>query len=147
MSLFDLKHTYQAKQAVARLKKLITKGARIELTERTGKRTYKQNRYLHLLLTKFAIEYHDTIEYVKQEIFKRIVNPELFSIEVENIKGKRTALRSSSDLDTKELTIAIEKFRDYSSAELGLYLREPHETEYLESIEAEAQKYDNKRWL
>ena len=145
--LYDLKHSYQAKQAIARLKQLIVKGARIELTERTGKRTYKQNRYLHLLLTKFAIEYFDTVEYVKQEIFKRIVNPEIFCMEVTNLKGKRTALRSSSDLDTKELTIAIERFRDYSSVELGLYLPEPNETEYLEAIEAEAQKYNNKRYL
>ena len=146
--LYDLKHSYQAKQAITRLKQLIGKGARIELTERTGKRTYKQNRYLHLLLTKFAMEYYDTVEYVKQEIFKRIVNPEMFCIEVTNLKGKRTALRSSSDLDTKELTLAIERFRDYSvKSELGLYLPEPNETEYLEAIEAEAQKYNNKRYL
>ena len=98
-------------------------------------------------MTKFAIEYFDTVEYVKQEIFKRIVNPEIFCMKVTNLKGKRTALRSSSDLDTKELTIAIERFRDYSSVELGLYLPEPNETEYLEAIEAEAQKYNNKRYL
>lgn len=146
--LYDLKHSYQAKQAIARLKQLIVKGARIELIERTGKRTYKQNRYLHLLLTKFAMEYYDTVEYVKQEMFKRLVNPEIFCMEVTNLKGKRTALRSTADLDTKELTIAIERFRDYSvKSELGLYLPEPHETEYLEAIEAEAQKYNNKRYL
>jgi len=145
MSLYESKYPYMAKQAVERLKYLIGKKARFEITEKKGKRTYKQNSYLHALLGKFALEYHDTLEHCKQEIFKRIVNPDIFCYEVQNIAGKRTALRSSSDLDTKELTIAIERFRDYSSGKLGLYLPEPHETEYLQAIESEIKEYQ--RWL
>lgn len=40
-------------------------------------------------------------------------------------------LRSSRDLDTQEMTTAIERFRNYSSAECGLYLPAPHEGESL----------------
>ena len=149
MSLYDFRYEYQIKQFDARVEKIkkLNPPARVELIVRTGKRTLKQNNYLYLLLTKFAIEYGETVEYVKNEIFKKQVNSELFIFDRLNPKtGKtRPAVRSSSDLDTKELTDAIEKFRNYSSSEFGVYLPEPNETEYLESIENEAEKY--KRWL
>ena len=45
--------------------------------------------------------------------------------------------RSTADLDTKELTTAIDKFRDYSSAEAGIYLPEPKDLAILQDIEIE----------
>lgn len=40
-------------------------------------------------------------------------------------REQKTSWRSTADLDTKELTTAIDRFRNYSSKEAGIYLPEP----------------------
>lgn len=85
----------------------------------------------------FSLETGYTLEETKQEIFKKIVNPSLF---YEGEVGEIVPIqrwRSSASLDTSEMTIAIEKFRDYSSSQAGIYLPSPDEKEFLNSIEIE----------
>ena len=54
----------------------------------------------------------NTMEYVKREYFKRSCNPELFVRTAYDKLAKRDVerLRSSRDLDTGEMTTAIERF-------------------------------------
>ena len=47
-----------------------------------------------------------------------------------------------NDKNTGEMTLAIERFRDWASQEAGIYLPEPHETEMLEQIEIEIKKHE-----
>lgn len=117
----------------------------VELTVKRKRRSLNQNSYLHLILTWFAIEYGDTLEYVKQDIFKKNVNPQIFKSERVNFKtGEvREHWRSSADLNTKEMTVAIERFRNYASKEAGIYLPEANEDKFLQHIEIEASKYEN----
>ena len=64
-------------------------------------------------------------------------NREIFAKQRVNRRGQPvTYWRSTADLDTKELTDAIEKFRNYSSMVAGLYIPEPNE----EAALLEAQK-------
>ncbi|HET8837891.1 MAG TPA: hypothetical protein VFM82_02730 [Flavobacteriaceae bacterium] len=130
-------------RAEERLKWLIEKGKRFELTEKKEKRSISQNSYLHLVLTWYAIEYGDTLEYVKQEVFKKQINPDIFRTEHINKKtGEiRDDWRSTADLDTGELTTAIDRFRNYSSKEAGIYLPEPRDMVLLNQIEAEIEKF------
>ena len=44
-------------------------------------------------------------------------------------------LRSSANLDTKEMTTAIERFRNYASKEAGIYLPSPEDLSQLQEIE------------
>lgn len=130
-------------RAKERLEWLIKKGKRFEIKEKREKRSISQNSYLHLILSWYAIEYGETLEYVKQEVFKKQVNQIIFKTEHINKKtGEiRDDWRSTSELNTKEMTTAIDRFRNYSSKEAGIYLPEPKDMAMLNHIEAEIEKY------
>lgn len=135
--IFDTSIPTIRKKAISRIKHLLDKNAKIEVVEKKNNRTYSQNNYLHLILGYFAIEYGETREYVKQIIFKQWVNEHIFKTEFINYKtGEvREAWKSSADLNTKEMSEATERFRNYSVKNLGLYLPEPKDLAHLEEIE------------
>lgn len=126
--LLDLTKQFEINKAETKLQQLIKKGAKIELTEKKAMRSVKQNSYLHAILTIFAVEYGETIEYTKQTIFKATVNADLFIYERTNkITGEiREALLSSKDISKDEMIIAIEKFRKFAS-ENGIYIMDAEE--------------------
>jgi hypothetical protein len=141
--IYNLKSGIERQKANERLNWLGSKGKRIELKELRGKRTTPQNAYLHLLLNYFAIEVGETLEFIKQDIFKKTVNPAIFKTQRKNPKsGKiRDDWRSSADLDTKELTTAIERFKDWSYQYAGVKLPEANEQEFLDHIQNEIDKH------
>lgn len=116
----------------------------VELKEKKQQRTLAQNRYLFLLFGYFGQEYGLTVEEVKEDIFKRIVNPDTFARR-RNVGGREvTTYRSTTSLDTGEMSLCIDRFRDYSSKECGLYLPEAGETDALVEVErliAMAERY------
>jgi hypothetical protein len=144
---YDLKNKVDQDRFKNRINVLIETCSFVELRKINEKRSLSQNSYLHLLFGWFAIEYGETIDFVKQHIFKKVVNKEIFKTEHVNKKNGviRKDWRSSSNLDSGELTICIDRFRDYSSKEVGIYLPEPNETEYLKQIEIEIER--NKQYL
>lgn len=124
----------------ARCNALYRKGGVVELTDRS-RRTPAQNRYLHLILGWFAVEYGETVRYVKEEYFKRLVNPDLFvTRRHDRWLGDVTLLRSTRDLTVSELSQAVDRFRDWSSREAGIYLPEASEEEMLRSVEVEVNR-------
>ena len=126
--LLDLSKQFEAKKAQVKLQQLIKKGAKVELTEKKGVRSVKQNAYFHAVLTIFAVSYGETREYTKQTIFKATVNPEIFIYERANtITGEvREDLKSSKDITTQEMNLAIERFRNFAS-ENGIYIMDASE--------------------
>lgn len=136
----------ERQKAIERFKWLLNKQARIELKEKKYKRTLRQNAYLHLLFGWFGLHFGYTMEEVKQEIFKKEVNPDIF------YNGEKTGVvtiqlwRSTADLDTGEMTIAIERFRKFS-AEHGVELPEPKDLNWLQEIENELNEHSNKQYL
>lgn len=135
--IFNASNEFDIQRAKERLGYLIDKKKTFEITEKKPKRTYSQNNYIHLLFAWFALEYGETPEYVKQDIFKKLVNPQIFLTEYVNYKtGEvRAAWRSTADLNTKEMTTAIDNFRDYASKEAGIYLPTPDDLNSLNEIE------------
>lgn len=136
--IYDLHNEFDKKRFKNRCNALYKRGGFVELTEKKARRTIPQNAYLHLILGWFAIETGNTLGFVKQQYFKRHINPDLF---IENIEdqyiGKVSILRSSRDLNTAEMTTAIDRFRNWSSAEAGIYLPAPDEQAFLQTIEIE----------
>jgi len=133
--IFDPKQELDKKRAIERLNHFIAKGKVFELTEKKERRSIQQNSYLHLILSWFAIETGYTEAEVKQEIFKKIVNPNLF---YEGDHGKLVRIdrwRSTASLDTGEMTTAIDRFRNYASLEAGIYLPEPNDLALIREIE------------
>lgn len=147
--IFHLSNEFDRQRAQERFDFLLKNGKKIELKERKEKRTTPQNRYLHLVLSWFAWEYGETLQYVKQEFFKKIVNEEIFKTEYANFRtGEiRTAWKSTADLDTATLTTAIERFRNYAAKEAGIYLPEPSDLVYLEEIERNLSQQGAEKWI
>ena len=157
--IYDLSNPYDREKFKRRVNALYQRQNVVELNEHKPRRTTPQNSYLHLLLGMFAMETGNTLEFVKREYFKRLVNPDLFVErrydkylgEIEVLRSSRdldtgdmtTAierlLRSSRDLNTGDMTTAIERFRNWAAAEADIYLPAPNEQEFLDSIEREMQ--------
>ena len=138
---YDLSNPIELKTATARFDFLFAKQKRISLTEKRKKRTFRQNRYLHLLLGWFAVETGYTLAEAKY-IYK-LQSKEIFVYSKKGINF----IRSSADLDTKKMTISIERFRNYSSTTAGIYLPEANETDFLNMIETELEKHENKIYI
>lgn len=137
--IFDATETFDIDRAKERLDWIISKGKRFEIIVKNPRRSISQNAYLHLCLTWFANEYGETPEYIKQVMFKQIVNSDIFKTEHINQKtGEiRDAWKSTSELDTAQSTQAIDRFRNYAAKEAGIYLPEPSDLNAINAMERE----------
>ena len=133
---YDLSNARHLAQFLTRASALERRGASVELREVTG-RTKAQNSYLHLILGVVAIETGNTLAYTKDVYFKRLVNPDIFVKEVNDIYvGKVRTVRSSADLTVETMSEAIDRFKRWA-AENGIYIPEPEDAERLKDIEME----------
>lgn len=143
--LYDLKNPLDRDRFKRRCNALYEKQGIVDLSEKT-QRSPQANRYLHLILSYLAMETGNTMDYVKEIFYKRAANKELFVREKEDeILGKVEYLRSSADLSKEEMTLSIDRFRDWSSQTAGIYLPTANEQEFLASIEYEMSRY--KQWI
>ncbi|MCW0485107.1 recombination protein NinB [Riemerella anatipestifer] len=147
--IFDTSIEEYRQKAIDRMKSLLKKRAKIEILEKSRNRSLNQNSYLHLILGWYALEYGETLDYIKQEVFKKEVNKDIFKTEYVNEKtGEvRDAWKSTASITKTEMTTAIERFRNYSVQGLGLYLPEPNDLTHLDEIKNELEKHSNKIYL
>ncbi|WP_372776480.1 hypothetical protein [Mangrovibacterium sp.] len=126
---------------------LLKNGKRFEIVEKRKIRTDRQNRYLHLILSYFALQVGETLDYIKQEIFKKEINPDIFkTIRVNPKSGKkRTDWRTTAGLNTKEMSVSIDRFRRWCSQKTGIYIPEANEHQFLDQIQNEVEQ--NRHWL
>lgn len=144
--MYDASKSLDKKRATERLRYLLESEKIFEIKEKKKIRSLSQNRYLHLLLSWFGLEFGYEMEEVKQFIFKQEVNPDLFyNGEKEGII-KVSRWRSTSTLDSGELTLAIDRFRDFS-AKQGCYLPEPSDMAAINEMERELTKNSSKQYL
>ena len=142
--IYILSNPYDADAARKALEDHISKGADIEMKRKHKVRTSQQNRYLHLLLGYYGCEFGYPLEQVKFDIFKKHVNPDIFIRERADKHGIiRKVVLSSTEVDTAEMTTAIERFRNWSASDEGggLYLPSPDEQQFLTYIEREIEKH------
>jgi len=119
---YDLNNEYDINKFNLRCKTLLDKKCKVELKEFKGKRTVKQNSYLHVILNLFAVETGYTLEEIKQIMKSYCVN--IFEYK----KNEQIFYKSTSDLSTEEMQKFIEVIRDTAAAS-GIYL--PTSQEYL----------------
>lgn len=100
---------------------LTAERCKVELTKTRAKRTIKQNAYLHIVFNLWAINYGDTLKEAKTDL-KREYG-------MYYTKNNKRYLKSTADLNTKELTTFIEWIRNRASKEGGFYI--PTSEEYL----------------
>ena len=102
---YNLANEFQRKAFLARCEDCLEKASVVELTAKTF-RSRNQNSYLHLLIGAVAMDTGNTLAYVKEVYFKRLVNPDLFVKEV---------TRSTTDLTMGELSMAIDRFKKWGA--------------------------------
>ena len=134
----DLSNPIDQNKAVTYITSLIEGEKLIELKEIRKVRTLKQNSYLHICITLYAIHFGNTLEEGKTDL-KRECSFMRYT------KNGNIYLKSTAKLDTKELTDFIEWVRNYSSQN-GCYL--PTSSEYLEQKFSIDREIDyNKKYL
>ena len=146
--MFNLKNPYDAEKFKEYVNKLYVEnkksqyGIVVEVTKKQTQRTLAQNRYLHVCLGYFASEFGYTLEEVKVVYFKQMVNKDIFLRRRKNKRGHEVNfLRSTTDLDKSEMTAAIDRFRNWSSAECGLYIPAANESEALIAAEQQIEQF------
>ena len=140
--IYNLSSPLDVQNAKTRLELLIKRGCIVELTEKKQKRSLNQNAYLHLLLGYFASQTGNTLEWVKQQYYKKLCNPDLFIGEREDLfLGRVKYVRSSADLRTDEMNLSIERFRNWSAAEAGIYLPEATSEAEVAALQVEVERY------
>ena len=133
---YDLTSDFQRKAFLSRVDNLLEKGCLVELTENSA-RTKGQNNYLHLLLGVVAMETGNTLEDVKREYFKELVNPDIFrSYRTDNRGNTIRVYRSSADVSKEEMSMAIDRFKRWG-AENGIYMPSPGDESLLREIAIE----------
>lgn len=135
--IFNPRQFDYAPRARAKLEYLIKRGRVFEIKEKRKSRTNQQNRYLHLCFNQIELDTGYSFDEIKQCIFKKIVNPQIFVVQGEH--GEY--LRSTTSLDTLEMTNAINRFRDYCISEMDIYIPAPHEEESIQAWEAELSRF------
>lgn len=142
MAIFNLNNEFEREGFKEYVNDLYKSKGIVEVKKKHHQRSLAQNSYLHVVLGYFASEFGYTLEEVKYEYFKKEVNNDIFTSTRKNKRGQEvTYLRSSSDLTTKEMTDAIERFRNYSSAMCGLYIPAPNEFEALIAAQQQIERF------
>lgn len=139
--LFNFANPFDRKKFLEHAQKLLSKGESaetrsgalaVELTERRPCRSSAQNAYLHVIIGYFACEYGITAEEAKVDVYKRQCNADIYIRRKTNKFGKEVEyLRSSSALTTEEMSLSINRFRNLSASQYGIYLPSSEEHAFL----------------
>lgn len=139
--IYDTSNPLDKANFMLRAKKLAESGVIVDLTEKKPRRSLPQNKYLHVILAYFGTQTGNTLEWVKQQYYKKLVNPDLFIREKEDkYLGRIKVLRSSADLDTSEFSLSIERFRNWAAQEAGIYIPSADEAILIQQMEIEIER-------
>ncbi|MCC9016964.1 hypothetical protein [Flavobacterium lipolyticum] len=143
--LYNPEKPIDVKRAVEKFNFFVKHNKVFELSAKKVPKTYPQLKYVHLIMSWFAWEYGESVEYIKLEFFKKLVNPTIFKYEFVNRKSGeiRDEYKSLADLTKDELSIAIDRFRDYSSKEAGIYLPEPSDLAFMRELEIQVKNVEH----
>ncbi len=144
--VYDTSNPLDNANFLQRAKKLAESGKIVELTEKKPKRSLPQNRYLHVILAYFGTQTGNTLAWVKERYYKVLINPDIFIRQKDDkFLGKTQYLRSSADLDTAEMSLSIERFRNWAAQEAGIYIPSADEAMLVQQMEIEIER--NKEFL
>ena len=137
--IYNTSNPQEAARLQDRVTRLVTKGVNVELTEKT-KKSLQHNNYFHLLCAYFGMETGYSTKEVKDKIVKEIVCPDVFEYK----KGVFTFYESFANITKEQTSYVIEKFKNYAANEAGITLPEADDYAFLQYIQAEESKFNNK---
>lgn len=139
--IYNLSSPLDKANFLLRVKKLAESGKIVELTEKKPRRSLPQNKYLHVILAYFGTQTGDTLAWVKERYYKVLINPDIFIRQKDDkFLGKTQYLRSSADLDTAEMSLSIERFRNWAAQEAGIYIPSADEAILIQQMEIEIER-------
>lgn len=116
------------------------RGFDIELKRFYPKRSNPQNRYLHLALQYFAHCYGCTLVEAKEIYFKQHACRDIFLVHTKDRNGNSAKYyRSTADLNTVEMSSAIQNFIAYASCN-GIEIPPPDDELAIRYCEREIEK-------
>lgn len=121
--IFNTKNNIEKQDFLSQAKRLADEECIIELKKKRKQRSLRQNSYMHVCITLFAIEFGYTMEEAKA-LLKRNCHFMVYE------KNNQKFLKSTKDLDTKEMTDFIEWMRNYASNH-GLFI--PSSQDYIDN--------------
>lgn len=136
---YDLKSADEFDEAIRFVNHSFSADKMIEIKVVRPTRSLKANAYYHLLLQICGSEWGYSLAEMKI-IHKRDISPSVFIY----WKNEKAFTKSSADLNSKELSDAIEQLKKYS-AEQGLVLPEPTDEDAMRHWEKQIQT--NERYL
>lgn len=144
--VYDTSNPLDNANFLLRAKKLAESGKIVELTEKKPRRSLPQNKYLHVILAYFGTQTGNTLAWIKERYYKVLINPDIFIRQKDDkFLGKTQYLRSSADLDTAEMSLSIERFRNWAAQEAGIYIPSADEAILIQQMEIEIER--NKEFL
>ena len=116
----------------------VAKKERIKV-EKLKTKSLSQNAYIHLCFAWFGLQTGDTSAWVKEEIFKKIVNPTIFLVETPNrVTGEmRITWKSWADVTQEEANVAISRFLDYAIRDCKISMPLPDNKQDISYIQEE----------
>lgn len=138
--LFALNNPLDCDALLRKVKRDIEQG--VVLVEYSHKisRTNKQNNYYHVVLRVAGARLGLTKDYVEKHYFKGLVNRDIF------LTGERydrhrdmmiSEYRSSSSLTQEEMSLAIDRFRNWLAQEEDIYIPSGDEWKANKQLQAE----------
>lgn len=137
--LYDSSNPIDVERAKKRFNSLLSSNKTFELSDKSI-RNISQNNYLHLLIHYLAGEIGETAEYTKEYLYKIAANKDIFLVYSTNTDDNSFYVRSSSSITKEEMTLSIERFRNFASQTYDVYLPAPNEEEYLKHLQMEVQR-------
>lgn len=136
---FNIDNGEEKVKAINHFNKLINSGGVIEISKRHINRSNSQNNLIHTFLKYLSVQTGENLEYFKQYIWKMYICPDIFKVEYVNelTDEPRVRWKSSAELDTKEMTQAIEKLRNWSVDTLGIELPDADNHDAFREMERE----------
>ena len=144
--MYNTKNPLEVQNLRLRIEKLIEKQSMVEVVEKKAK-TLQQLKYLHTILAYFGLQTGNTLDEVKTCYFKRIVNRDLFVRKKHDdlLGTDREYVISTAKLTKEELSVSIERFRNWSSNIAGIYI--PSSEEYIALLHIQHDIVQNRRYL
>jgi len=129
MARYDTAKEFDKNNARAKFEQYVSEGKKIDLTVVRQKRSLKQNAYLHVLITIYAVEIGLTLQEAKNFLKREC---QFMTYQTVTKKNKEVKfLKQTSQLNSKEMSDFIDWIKTFAGQQ-GIYLPDS-EQEYLDN--------------
>lgn len=146
MPLYLPYNQLDVQRAREKLEELIKRNVPFRLDEVFPQRTPQQGKYFFILRDYFASQYGITRKEVEDDIIKKECNPDIFIRVATDKEGNfKEYLRKTNTLTTKEMGIAIDRFKYIAATKYGIIL--PDADKQYDLLECEKEIENNTQYL